>query len=135
MATRQVAVPPRGKARSVLLEKYFYFSMSLLIAAVVVYGFSHTVDQDLIHATPPRPWILWLHGFVFSGWLVFFIFQSALVRTHNVKLHRKTGWFGAGLGALIPVLGIATAIVMDNSTLRGSMRLRLRCFSVSSHGT
>jgi|SRR6185312_9279909 len=113
MATRQVAVPPRGKARSIFLEKYFYFSMSLLIAAVVVYGFSHTVDQDLIHATPPRPWILWLHGFVFSGWLVFFIFQSALVRTHNVKLHRKTGWFGAGLGALIPVLGIATAIVMD----------------------
>lgn len=110
MATRQVAVPLK---RSVFLEKYFYFSMSLLVSLVVVYGFSHTVDQDLIHATPPRPWILWAHGIVFSGWLAFFIFQSALVRTHNVKLHRKTGWFGAGLGALIPVLGISTAIVMD----------------------
>lgn len=88
--------------------------MALLVAAVVVYGFSHTVDQNLIHATPPRPWILWAHGIVFSGWLAFFIFQSALVRTHNVKLHRRTGWFGAGLGAVIPVLGISTAIVMDN---------------------
>ena len=57
--------------------------------------------------------MLWLHGIVFSGWLVFFIFQSALVRTHNVKLHRRTGWFGAGLGALIPVLGISTAVIMD----------------------
>lgn len=113
MATRQVAVPPKSKRHSAFLEKYFYFSMSLLVAAVVVYGFSHTVDQNLIHATPPRPWILWAHGIVFSGWLVFFIFQSALVRTHNVKVHRRTGWFGAAMGALIPVLGISTAIVMD----------------------
>lgn len=44
---------------------------------------------------------------------MFFIFQSALVRTHNVKLHRRAGWFGAGLGVVIPVLGIWTAIVMD----------------------
>jgi hypothetical protein len=113
MATRQVAVIPRGKKRSSLLDNYFYFSMSLLVAAVVVYGFSHTVDQNLIHATPPRPWILWAHGIVFSGWLAFFIFQSALVRTHNVKVHRRTGWFGAAMGALIPVLGISTAVVMD----------------------
>lgn len=112
MATKQIPLPRKSK-HSPLLEKYFYFSMSLLIAVVVIYGFSHTVNANLIHANPPRPWILWAHGFVFSGWLVFFIFQSALIRTHNVKIHRRTGWFGAGLGAVIPVLGISTAIVMD----------------------
>ncbi len=95
------------------LSQYFYFCMSLLIAAVVVYGFSHTVNGNLIHATPPRPWILWLHGAVFSAWVIFFIFQSSLVRMHRVNLHRTMGWFGAGLGILIPVLGIATAIVMS----------------------
>ncbi|MGC1782737.1 MAG: hypothetical protein WA708_09480 [Acidobacteriaceae bacterium] len=121
MATEQVsfgiAVKQRGITKasglSRFLNQYFYFCMSLLIAAVVVYGFSHTIDHSLIHATPPRPWILWLHGAAFSGWLAFFIFQSALVRTGNVKLHRLTGWFGAALGVLIPVLGIATAIIMD----------------------
>lgn len=112
-ATIAAPRPARTVRRAPLLEKYFYFGMSLLVAAVVVYGFSHTVDQRLIHANPAPPWILWLHGIVFSGWLAFFIFQSALIRTHNVKLHRKTGWFGAGLGALIPVLGISTAIIMD----------------------
>lgn len=120
MATQQlrlaVAAKPRLVAKpsrlSRFLNKYFYFCMSLLVTAVIVYGFSHTIDHNLIHATPPRPWILWLHGAVFSGWLAFFIFQSALVRTHHVKLHRLTGWFGAGLGVLIPVLGISTAIVM-----------------------
>lgn len=107
--------------------------MSLLVTAVVVYGFSHTVDQNLIHATPPRPWILWAHGIVFSGWLAFFIFQSALVRTHNVKLHRKTGWFGAAMGALIPVLGISTALVMDrfNFALFHAAKAKL-FFSVQS---
>ena len=95
------------------LNKYFYFCMSLLVAVVVIYGFGHTVDNRLVHATPPRPWILWVHGAVFSGWVAFFIFQSALVRTHHVKLHRLTGWFGAALGVSIPVLGIATAIAMS----------------------
>ena len=40
------------------------------------------------------------------------MFQSALVRTRNVALHRRTGWFGVALGATIPVLGISTAVTM-----------------------
>jgi hypothetical protein len=120
MATEQVLFATSAKPRivskpsrlSCFLNQYFYFCMSLLVAAVVIYGFSHTVNDGLIHATPPRPWILWVHGAVFSGWVVFFIFQSALVRTHHVKLHRSMGWFGAVLGVLVSVLGISTAIVM-----------------------
>ena len=95
-----------------LLQQYFYFFMSLLIAAIVMYGFSHTVEKNLIHATPVRPFLLYVHGAIFSGWVAFFIFQSLLVRTHNVRLHRTLGWFGAALGAAISVLGISTAITM-----------------------
>lgn len=95
-----------------LLEKYFYFFMSLLIAVVVVYGFSHTVDRKLIHAVPVRPHLLFIHASIFSGWVVFFIVQSALVRTRNVRLHRLVGWFGAALGVAIPILGVSTAITM-----------------------
>jgi hypothetical protein len=94
------------------LDKYFYFLMSLLIAVVVVYGFSHTVNDNLIHPAVPRPLILYVHAAIFSGWVVFFIFQSAVVRTGNVRLHRRTGWFGVALGATIPVLGVFTAITM-----------------------
>jgi hypothetical protein len=98
--------------RAALLDKYFYFFMSLLIGVVVVYGFSHTVDQNLIHPGLPRPVILYLHAGVFCGWVVFFIFQSALIRTRNVALHRRTGWLGVALGVAIPVLGISTAVTM-----------------------
>ena len=94
------------------VNKYFYFFMSLLIAVVVVYGFSYTVDKNLIHPTVPRPFVLYVHAAIFSGWLLFFILQSTLVRTHNLRLHRAIGWFGVALGAVIPVLGISTAITM-----------------------
>src|SRR6266481_2428739 len=95
-----------------LLDKYFYFAMSLLIPAIVIFGFSHTVNENLLHAAVPRPTILWFHSAVFSGWVLFFAFQSALVRTRNVRLHRTTGWFGVALGVAIPVLGVATAVTM-----------------------
>jgi hypothetical protein len=94
------------------LNQYFYFSMSLLIAVVVVYGFGQTIDQNLIHATPIRPWLLYVHATVFSGWVVFFILQSGLVRMRKVQVHRTLGWFGVAMGCLIPVLGISTAITM-----------------------
>ncbi len=86
--------------------------MSLLIAATIVYGFSHTVDKNLIHPSPPRPAILYLHAAVFTGWLIFYIFQSLLVRTRNVRLHKQAGWFGVALGVAIPIVGAATSIVM-----------------------
>lgn len=98
--------------RNGLLDRYFYFAMSLLAAAIVVWGFSHTVNENLFHASPPRPLILWFHGAAFSGWIAFFIFQSALVRTRNVKLHRLFGWFGAALATVMVPLGVTTAIVM-----------------------
>lgn len=116
-ARATVSVSSRSKAASGA-GRYFYFFMSLLIAAVVIYGFSYTVDQNLIHATPPRPWLLWVHGTLFSGWVAFFIVQSGLVRTHNVRIHRRLGWFGAGMASLMTVVGVVTAIVMRRFDIR-----------------
>lgn len=98
--------------RNGLLDRYFYFAMSLFVAAIVVWGFSHSVDANLLHAAVPRPFLLWMHAAVFSGWVVFFIFQSTLIRTHRVRWHRTAGWFGAALGTSMIFLGTATAIVM-----------------------
>jgi hypothetical protein len=94
------------------VETYFYLCMSLLIAAVVVYGFSGTIGNKLTHANPRRPILLWVHAILFSGWLAFYILQSALVRIRNVKLHRTLGWAGAALGASMVVIGFWVAVVM-----------------------
>jgi hypothetical protein len=119
MATTRLA-HSRHDVRSLpvrFVDKYFYFSMSLLVAAVVVYGFSHTIGDNLIHPAIPRPLLLYFHGACFAGWIAFFIFQSALVRTHNLRIHRMTGWFGAALGVAMVLLGYSIAIVMDRFDL------------------
>jgi FtsH-binding integral membrane protein len=110
------AVSEKGKSTtsrvSGFVNRYFYFSMSLLFAALVVWGFSRTINDNLFHAAVPRPLLLWIHGAAFSGWVAFFIAQSTLVRLHKVSWHRFFGWFGAGLTTVMVPLGIAIAIVM-----------------------
>jgi hypothetical protein len=96
------------------MERSFYLSMSLLVAAVVIFGFSHTIGANLLAADTPRPAILYVHAMVFSGWVVLFITQSALVRSAHVTWHRRLGMFGGALGAALPVVGIATALVMQH---------------------
>jgi hypothetical protein len=92
--------------------------MSLFVAAVVVYGFSRTINARLIHPPSPPPRILYFHGVLFFGWLLFFILQSVLVRTRNVKVHRKLGWFGLAMGVAVPIVGVATAIMMTRLRIR-----------------
>jgi hypothetical protein len=94
------------------LSRHFYLCMSLLLAALAIAGFSRTVNTSLFHANPPRPLLLWIHAAVFSTWIVFFIAQSALVRARKVNIHRSLGWFGAGLAAVMVVMGFRVAVVM-----------------------
>src|ERR1700719_5147727 len=98
--------------RNGFLQRYFYFAMSLLFAVIVVSGFKRTVNDNLFHPAIPRPFILWIHASAFTAWVIFFIFQSTLVRVHRVSWHRSTGWFGAGLATLMVPLGVTTAIIM-----------------------
>lgn len=107
-----VLSPTRVLKRAGVLENYFYLLMSLVIATVVVYGFSQTVKEKVFHPAISRPFILYVHAAVFSGWVLFFILQSALVRTRRTRWHRQIGWAGAGLGAAMLVLGVETAIIM-----------------------
>ena len=118
MTTRPVALARPYFAPAAFLRQYFYFCMSLLIAVVAVYGFSHTIGQNLLHASPIPPFILTIHAVVFPGWVLFFILQSALVRSHNVRLHRTLGWFGLALAVVVLVIGYLTATGMDRFALQ-----------------
>ena len=103
----------RSQSRTVaLLDRYFYLLMALVIACVVLAGFSRTIDKKLIHPDIPRPFVLYLHAAVFSAWVAFLIVQSALVQSGRVRWHRTLGWFGLGLGTATFVVGIRTAITM-----------------------
>ena len=117
MIGQTISRPPNAlvngaKNRKGLLGDYFYFFMALVIATVVVYGFSQTAEEKFIHPAIARPVVLYVHAGVFSGWVLFFIFQSALVRTGMVQWHRRIGWIGLALGIAMLVVGVETAIIM-----------------------
>jgi hypothetical protein len=99
------------------LSRYFYLCMSLVMAGLVVWGFSRTVDASLFHAKPARPLLLWMHGAAFATWVLFFIAQSALIRLRKVSVHRTLGWFGAGLATVMVALGLTVAVVMTRFDL------------------
>ncbi len=100
-------IVPRARAR-----RPFHAVMALLIAAIVVYGFSHTVGRNLLHPATPRPPLLYAHSAVFCAWLALFVVQSMLPAAGHVALHRRLGMAGAWLGACVPLFGLSTAVVM-----------------------
>ncbi len=98
-----------SKAR---FDRPFYLGMSLLIAAIVIYGFGRTVDGSLIHPDFPRPPILFVHAAVYLGWVLLFVAQTALIALRRRRWHRRLGWIAFVVGGALPPLGIATALAM-----------------------
>jgi hypothetical protein len=75
--------------KSVTMSRSAPLFLGVTVAALVFYGFSHTVERALIHfeGVPPPP-ILYVHALVSSAWLFLFVAQSALVRGGNV-IHQQ----------------------------------------------
>lgn len=92
----------------------FFLVMATVCIAVVAYGFGNTIPNRLIYAKVAPPLILWVHATLFIGWIVLFFTQSLLVRTRNLRMHRRLGIAGLVVGSLIPIVGMATSIIMDH---------------------
>jgi hypothetical protein len=81
----------------------FYVIMSIVLLALVVFGFSHTVPDDF--STPGFPAFLVVHGAVFAAWILLFVAQPMLVVTGNTQIHRKLGWLGLAIAIAMVGLG------------------------------
>ncbi len=88
--------------------RLFYLAMSLLMLALVTYGFSRTIGPGLLHTQRPIRDVILLsvHGAVFYGWMLLMVVQAALVRLRHIRLHRLLGWFGAVDGVLVIGMGL-----------------------------
>jgi hypothetical protein len=97
------------------LARYFYFGASLLLFAAVFYGFSGTIEANLLHPSFPRPPVLYVHAAVFGGWMVLLVVQSGLVAlSRRTQWHKWLGWLGVAMGCAMPVLGVTSAIRMTH---------------------
>lgn len=91
-------------------ERRFFLSMLVAVWLAILSGFAYNNMQKFVAGRLTYPWIVHIHALVFTGWLVFFTAQLVLVHRGQVSAHRRLGMFGAGLAALMVVLGVMTAI-------------------------
>lgn len=85
-------------------ENQLYKRTALAIAGLMIVGFGLFNVMGLTDITM-APHSVWLHGSVMVSWLLLFVVQSFLGAGRDLSLHRKLGWFGAGLAVIV----VATA--------------------------
>src|SRR2546426_11548791 len=94
-------------------EHRFFTGMALTILATVIVGFSRSFFLRPLFPERPSPseMIFYVHGVVFTAWIVLLVVQASLVAGGRTELHRKIGPFSAGLAAAMVVLGTLGALI------------------------
>jgi uncharacterized membrane protein YozB (DUF420 family) len=90
----------------------FNTAYAFVVAVIIFYGFSNTVDGAIVHFTARPPLILYFHVVLSSLWVLLFVAQTALVGAQHSRLHRRIGPWGLGLGAAVVLVGFFTVIIM-----------------------
>lgn len=105
------AVLSLGHTPKVVRVRAFYVAMALAAVAAVFLGFARTYYLRPRFQEGPLPLYLQVHGAVFSAWIVLFVAQTSLVAAHRTDLHRRLGWVGAALAAVMIVAALTAAIL------------------------
>lgn len=105
-------------------DRIFYSSIAVVLALTAFVGFGPTYYFDLLGSSPlatlsggPVTPLVHLHAALFTGWVLLFMAQTALVARRKVAIHRRLGIAGAALAASMVTIGIVTAL---NGAARGA---------------
>jgi len=107
---RHILTTPAGKAFLPARDRRIYVLWIALVWAGMIAGFLPDLRRYAAE-TPPPPLLLHLHAIVYVLWLVCVTAQIALVELRNPALHRRLGWWLAGLSVAMVPLGFAASMV------------------------
>ena len=91
-------------------DRVFFGGMSLVILVLVFVGFMRTFYLSSYFGRPALSGLRMLHGVAFSSWVVLFAIQTTLIAVGRRDVHRRLGYAGALLAALMVPLGLIVAI-------------------------
>jgi hypothetical protein len=99
-------------------DRIFYSTMAIVMALTVFIGFAPTYYLKLFGGEPmvtisrgPFTPVVYLHGALFTSWVLLFVVQTALVANHKVAVHRRLGIAGGVLAIAMVAVGVTTAIM------------------------
>jgi len=90
-------------------DRVFFSLMILLLWGTVLFGFSRTYFLAGMVLAPLPNLLIHVHGAAFTLWMLLLLVQSALITTHQVRVHRQLGVAGFILAVLMVVLGLFAA--------------------------
>jgi uncharacterized membrane protein YozB (DUF420 family) len=89
-------------------DDVFFPAMSLLILAVVVYGFAQSYFlPGMVFAKLPNA-LVHIHGAIFVAWIFLLVLQNFLVAGKKIRWHIALGILGVILPPLMAILGVLT---------------------------
>lgn len=89
--------------------QYFYFYMALACAAVAFLGFAPTYFMPLAKGSLKANLSVHVHGVVFFGWSLFFVYQTWLAATGRIVRHRAMGLVGVAFATAMTIFGVQAA--------------------------
>jgi hypothetical protein len=92
-------------------ERRFFLVLAIVCAVLIFAGFTPSFYlKDVFHVPPPLSAMTWVHGIVFTTWVLLFVTQASLINSNNPALHRRLGLMGAVLLGAVLAIGVMTGI-------------------------
>jgi hypothetical protein len=105
-------MPPRAFTSTHPWDRWLPTAFLAAALASIFAGFSDSVSARYAgKADFPAPWMLQLHVFVVTGWMLGLILQVALIRKGRPELHRLAGLGMMTLAPLVVVTAIGAEVV------------------------
>jgi hypothetical protein len=98
--------------------------MAVAMSVIVLLGFGPTFYLRAYFAPrvglpPIASTLVWVHGFVFTAWMLMLFAQTTLVRGGQVRLHRRLGVAGAVLAAAVVLVGTIAQVAQTQRVVSG----------------
>ena len=107
--------PALRKGAGATTRDRFFLGMAAAMSIVVFVGFAPSFYlrgylSPLLQVPPLASPLVYIHGFVFSAWMILLLVQTGLIAIGNLGGHRRVGMVGAVLAALVVGLGVIAQV-------------------------
>lgn len=90
-------------------DRSFWQKLMLGLAVFIIFGFAQFGARGYVDYRA-APAYIHLHALVMLAWLGLTVVQATLIARDNLALHRRLGWTGVGLAAVVVGLGSFVAV-------------------------